>query len=245
MKIGFIGFGEVSYQLSKILEMEELITSDRNRSEKTAERIRKSNVETLKDFEEVAEKSDILISANSPKTAFEVAEKYGKKTRAIYLDLNNINPDTAIEISKLTPHFIDSAIIGNIRNDPVLYLSGDKCDDLKFLSNYMDVRIVSDEIGDASRLKMLRSIYTKTVAAALIEATEIAEDLNLKDELLATLSINECKNFMKRSNSRIINTKSNSRRKKEELEEILEYFKNHDLTMSEATLRKLTGLCQI
>ena len=245
MKIGFIGFGEVSCQLSRLLENEELITSDRNRSEKTVERIIDSNVEILKDFKEVARNSDILISANSPKTAIEVAKKYGNKTDGIYLDLNNINPDTAIKISKLTPNFIDSAIVGNVKDNPVLYISGNNCNCLEFLEEYINVKVISDKIGDASRLKMLRSIYTKALAATLIETTEIAEDLNLKEELLSTLAINECDNFIKKANSRINNTKSSSKRKQEELEEILEYFNEHDLTMSKATLKKLTDLCQI
>lgn len=245
MKIGFIGFGKVSCQLSRLFADHEIITSDKGRSEKTIKNIKKSNVEVLKDFHEVAKKSDILISANSPKTAIKVAEKYATEAEGIYMDLNNINPKTAIEISRIAPNFVDSAIIGNVSNNPVLYLSGINCNSLEFLNEYLEVKIISNRIGDASMLKMLRSIYTKTLAATLIETTEIAEDLNLKEDLLKTLAINECDSFVEKANSRINNTKSNSKRKKEELEEIVEYFKDYDLTMSKATLKKLTDLYQI
>ncbi len=240
MKIGFIGFGEVSYKLSQLFKNEEIITSSKNRSKNTIKRINKSNAEILKDFNEVAKNSDILISANSPQKAIKIAEKYGNINKGIYLDLNNINPHTAIKINNLTPKFIDSAIIGNINHKPVLYLSGKYYNKLKILNKYINTQLISNKIGDASQLKMLRSIYTKTLAAALIETTDIADSLNLKNELLQTLAINEDKNFIKKSNSRIKNTKKNSKRKKEELEEIIKYFKDYDLSMSKATLNKIS-----
>ncbi len=241
MRIGFIGFGEVSYKLSQLFTNEDLITSCKNRSQNTIERIKQSNVEVLDDFNEVAQKSDILISANSPKTAIKIAEKYGDKTNGIYLDLNNINPTTALKISNLTSNFVDSSIIGNINHNPILYLSGN-CEQLEFLNNYLEVKIISDKIGDASRLKLLRSIYTKTLATTLIEATEIAENFNLKNQLLSSLAVSEGNDFIKKADSRITNTKNNSKRKKEELEEIIEYFEDCDLTMSKATLNKLSKL---
>lgn len=240
MKIGFIGFGEVSYHLSRLLSNEEILTSSKNRSKRTIRRINKSNVEVLDDFYEVAEKSDILISANSPQKALPIACKYANIGHNIYLDLNNINPHTALKISCIAGRFVDSSIIGNIKHEPVLYLSGKYCDDLKFLDEYIPIRIISYKLGDASLLKMLRSIYTKTLAAALIETTEIANSLNLKKELLKTLNFTEDENFINKSYSRINNTKKNSQRKKEELEEILKYFKDYDLTMSRATLDKIS-----
>ncbi|MCF0226894.1 MAG: NAD(P)-dependent oxidoreductase, partial [Methanobrevibacter sp.] len=84
--------------------------------------------------------------------------------------------------------------------------------------------------------------YTKATSAILIETFDIANSLNLEDELLDTIALTEGDNFKSSAKSRIENTKNNSQRKKEELLEIIEYFENHDLEMSKATLKKLSNL---
>ena len=78
MIIGLVGFGEVSYNLTRIIKSKEHIfaTSTENRSQKTVELIKDSGIEIFETFKELASASDILISANSPKSALEVAEKY-------------------------------------------------------------------------------------------------------------------------------------------------------------------------
>ena len=75
MKFGFIGFGEVSYTLSKILLSYgfDVLTSTEGRSKKTKELVKSLNLTVLDSFEEVAHQSDILISANSPQSALAVA----------------------------------------------------------------------------------------------------------------------------------------------------------------------------
>ena len=75
MKFGFIGFGEVSYTLSKILLSYgfDVLTSTEGRSKKTRELVKSLNLTVLDSFEEVARQSDILISANSPQSALAIA----------------------------------------------------------------------------------------------------------------------------------------------------------------------------
>ncbi len=241
MKIGFIGFGKVNQKLAKLLKNEILLTSNENRSQNTIKNIKKSKIEVLPTFKDVAIQSDILFSATSPKTALTTAQKYGKYCKGVYIDLNNISPDTANKISLLT-NFADAAIIGNINKDFTLFLAGENSISLEFLNKYFPVKIISNNIGDASKLKLLRSIYTKSLAASLIETTAIAMDLGIYDELLDTIELTEGKKFKKSAISRIKNTKINSKRKEEEMLEILEYFKDYDLEMSEATLKKLSNL---
>ena len=179
MIIGFIGFGKVSRNLSRLIKSDDIsfATSFEGRSPKDVS----ENIEVLDTFKEVAEKSDILISANSPKSALDVAKEYGKYTKGIYLDLNNISPDTTFEIANYASRFVDGAIIGKIDSDkPVLYISGKYADDLLFLDEFIKTRKISNKIGDAAILKMLRSTYTKTLSAVLIESSEIAKDNGLE-----------------------------------------------------------------
>lgn len=242
MIIGFIGFGKVSQNLKRLIMSEdiEFVTSLEGRSSKTIEMIKKEDIEVVDTFKEVAQTSDILISANSPKSALDVAQKYGRYANGIYLDLNNISPDTTLEISKHVSALVDGAIIGKIDSThPVLYLSGEKSEDLLFLNDYIDTRKISDNIGDAAILKLLRSAYTKSLSALLIESSELAKEYNLEDEFFDVLTLTEGREFKEKSLSRISNTLNNSKRKSEELEEIINYFDKSDLVMVRAALEKL------
>lgn len=240
MIIGFIGFGRVSENLTKLFKNEKIISSDYGRSKQSINRMKNANVEVFDDFNQVAIESDLLISANSPSQALGVAEEYGSKTNGIFLDLNNISPETSEEINKTVDNFVDGAIIGKIESSPMIYLSGEKANQLVFLNSYLPVKIISDKIGDASRLKLLRSIYTKTVSTTLVETMEIAKEFNLEKEVLETIAYSEGDEFINSALSRIKNTKNSSSRKKEELEEIISYFKDvNDLTMARATYKKL------
>jgi len=242
MIIGLIGFGKVSQNLVELIQSDEItfITSTENRSSETIKNIEKSNAKILDDFKEVAIKSDILISANSPKNALGVAEKYGGYARGIYLDLNNVSPNTTNEISKHVENLVDGAIIGKIDSDkPVIYISGEKSDELLFLNEFIETVKLSDKAGDASILKMLRSTYTKTVSALLMESFDLAKKQGLEEEFLDTLKITEGEDFREKSLSRITNTLNARKRKSEELEEILNYFNDDDLIMVKAALERL------
>lgn len=211
------------------------------RSAETQNCIKNENIEVLDTFKEVAIKSDILISATSPKSAPDVALKYGRYAQGIYLDLNNISPDTTDEIGKTVKNLVDGAIIGKIDSDnPVMYISGKKADELLFLNEFITVKKISDNVGDVSILKMLRSTYTKSLSALLIESFEISKTYGLEDEFFDILALTEGDEFRQKSLSRISNTLNSSKRKSEELEEIIEFFNKNDLVMVKAALEKLS-----
>ena len=245
MKFGFIGFGEVSYTLSKILLSYgfEVLTSTEGRSKKTKDLVKSLNLNVLDSFEEVALQSDILISANSPQSALAIALKYGSLTDGIFLDFNNISPNTAKQIENYLSdeHFIDSAIMGRVSSDELhLYFSGRKAEE--FVANMRDfiknnesssdvkvnIKVVSDEIGDVSKLKILRSSYTKGVSALLVETFETAEKLGLSKDLWEILSLTENRDFETSAKSRISSSKRKSKRKYEELVEVLEFLDDVD-----------------
>ena len=242
MNIAFIGFGKVAFNLVSIIQSEDITfsTSRQNRSKSTINLINKSNVQVFDTFRQAIENADIVISVNTPSKSIEVAKSYCKYCNGIFLDLNNISPKTTLEINDLVDNFVDGAIIGKIDSEnPTIYLSGSKAEELLFLNDYLDIKIISDNAGDASKLKMLRSTYTKSLSALLIESYQLAQSLNLEDEFFDTLSLTEGDDFKEKSLSRINNTLKSSKRKSEELEEILDYFGNEDLEMVAAALKKL------
>lgn len=232
MKVGFIGFGEVSYRLSKILFDKgfDVLTSVEGRSIKTKELVGSIDyIKCLSNFEEVAKKSDVLISANSPNSALAIALKYGSLTDGIFLDFNNISPDTSKSIANFLSddHFVDSAIMGKVQSEEInIFLSGKLANKI---ANYFDsssdikLTVVSENIGDVSCLKVLRSMYTKGVSALLIETFETAKKLGLDENLWEILELTENNSFIDSSKSRINNSYKSSKRKYEELEEVLNF----------------------
>ena len=242
MIIGLIGFGKVSKNLLMLIRSDDIqfITSVENRSDETCKSIEQENIQVFDTFKEVAVKSDILISATSPKSALAVAKEYGKYVNGIYLDLNNISPDTISQMNQYVSNLIDGAIIGKIDSEnPILYLSGKRANELLFLNDFLKTRKISDNVGDAAILKMLRSSYTKSLSALLIESYEISRNCGLDDEFFETLALTEGDDFKEKSLSRIENTLKNSKRKSEELEEIIDYFDGNELIMVKAALKKL------
>lgn len=242
MNIAFIGFGKVAFNLVKLINSPdiEFTTSDEKRSKDTVELINEANIRVCPTFIKSIENADIVVSANTPSKAVEVAREYGKYCNGIYLDLNNVSPKTALEINDLVPNFVDGAIIGKIDSEnPVLYLSGSNAEKLLFLNDFLDVRVISDNVGDASNLKLLRSSYTKALSVLLVESYRLAESMNLENEFFDVLSLTEGDDFKEKSLSRINNTLKSLKRKGEELGEILDYYDNPDLQMLETALKKL------
>ena len=245
MIIGFIGFGKVSQNLVKLISSDDIgfVTSMENRSKSTIDAIDESDIGVLPTFEDVAKSSDIIISANSPKTALDIAKEYGRYAKGIYLDLNNVSRETTLEIKEYVENLVDGAIIGKIDSDnPTMFLSGESADKLLFLNDFLNVKIISEDVGDAAILKSLRSAYTKTLTALLIESYQIARNHNLENEFFDVVSITEGDDFKDKSLSRINNTLNSSKRKSEELEEIISSFDDEDLTMVKAALEKFSRL---
>ena len=256
MIVGFIGFGQVSATLSDILTSRgvQTVTVVKGRSQKTNKLAVKSDVRIIDSYEALLRGSDIVISANSPANALNVADKYADLIGdGIYVDLNNVSPNTTrymdnffnksklpvpedegsrLNIFKkkkeqdLRNNFVDGAIIGKISNNPpLILLSGVRADELAILNNYgLNVMVLSKNPGDVSTLKMLRSLYTKGVSAVLMEAFEAAKEMDMEDQLYEILSITEGEDFEEKSKSRINNTYANSKRKVEEMDEALEFL---------------------
>ena len=239
MIIGFIGFGKVAQNLVKLIDSKDIIfiTSAEGRSSKTIENIENANLDVLDDMEQVVLKSDIVISANSPENALDVAKEYGEYAGGIFLDLNNVSPATIFEINNHVSKLVDGAIIGKVDSDnPNFYtIDGVLYDGYECSNNTGGF---GDNVGDASMLKLLRSTYTKTLSALLIESSNLAEKYGLEEEFFEILSLTEGDDFNEKSKSRIKNTLNSKKRKSEELKQIIDYFDDGNLIMVKAAFEK-------
>ncbi len=235
MKVGFLGFGEVASALSGWLKDAgvEVYTSLEGRSDKTRARAKNYGVKVCKDNKSLAEISDILISAVTPAEAVNIAKDVGKYTRGIYVDVNNISPQTAKEALDCMENgkTADAAIIGGIKKEGIkvlILVSGSHAEQFSRLNQYgLNIKVIAPEIGKAKALKMLRSSYTKGVSALLLETLYLANEMGLDNEFLRCLEATECPGFRESALSRIKNSTYHAQRKSQEMEEVLKFIEDY------------------
>jgi 3-hydroxyisobutyrate dehydrogenase-like beta-hydroxyacid dehydrogenase len=245
MKVGFIGFGEVASTLSVGL-MEngaEVYTCIDGRSTRTRNNILQTGVETYPTYKELAENSDILISSVVPSKAIEVAERVGKYSKGIYVDINNVSPKTVVDtLDKIeNGKTVDAAIIGSVFKNGVnvnVIASGSFANEFADLKNYgMNITVVGSVNGQASGIKLLRSSYTKGVSALLFESIYHGYKMGIDKEVLKYISETECPDFIESAKSRIISAAFHANRRSEEMDEIVEMLSGkQDPVMAKGTL---------
>ncbi|WP_142850296.1 NAD(P)-dependent oxidoreductase [Telmatospirillum sp. J64-1] len=155
----------------------EVRTSLTNRSERSAERARAAGMTIVNDADVL--NVDFLLSVVPPKEALALAETLAPQLkqsdrRPIYVDLNAVNPDTAVQIAGVvedsgTP-FVDGSIIGLPPKEgsagPSLYVSGEEARKLEALSEFgLQMRVLDAPVGAASALKMSYGGITKGLIA--------------------------------------------------------------------------------
>jgi 3-hydroxyisobutyrate dehydrogenase-like beta-hydroxyacid dehydrogenase len=244
MKVGFLGFGEVSRVLSRKLMAEgvEVYTCIKERSLKTQQSALDLGVNLCESLEKVAEISDITISAVVPGDAVEVAKKVGSSVKGVYVDINSVSPVTVKEALSFVENgkTVDASIMGSIKKgaDVKIVTSGSFAESFAELSQYgISINIVGPDLGQASALKMLRSVYTKGVSALLFESLYTAYKMGIGDVLLNYLSETECPGFKESAISRIMSSELNAKRRAQEMLEVVKVVSEYtDPVMSRATL---------
>ena len=129
---------------------------------------------------------DVVLSVNSAKVALDVAAGVvpGLQAGVVYADANTASPELKRELATLADEagvgFADVALLGPIPTSglraPVL-VSGPSARAFADLFGPlgMPVDVVSDEAGDAAALKLVRSVFMKGLAAAVVESMQAAE----------------------------------------------------------------------
>ena len=130
--------------------------------------------------------SDVVLSVNSARAAFDAAKACLPALGAdgIYADLNTGSPELKRRLATLVggagARFADVALLGPIPTRglqaPVL-ASGDGARAFAQLFEPlgMPVEVISKEAGDAAGLKLVRSVFMKGLAAAVVESMQAAE----------------------------------------------------------------------
>ncbi|MCK9152141.1 NAD(P)-dependent oxidoreductase [Methanobacterium alcaliphilum] len=232
MKVGFVGFGEVASELSRGLidEGVNVLTCVDGRSSKTQKLAKQSGAKLCLRNRDVAEEADILISSVTPEMAISVAYELGKLSKGIYVDINNVSPETVKKSLSLVENHkvVDAAIIGSVHkkgHKVQIIASGNSAEDFSKLNDFgFNIKIVGSEIGQASAIKMLRSSYTKGVSMILWETVFAAYKLGLDKEVLNIIAETEGPNFEESAKSRLISSAFHSKRRSEEIIEVKDFL---------------------
>lgn len=163
------------------------------RSAATHARAESQDLEDVGTLMEMARRCDVIICVCPPASAETVADDViAANFTGLYIDANAISPQKATRIAtKLAAAnipFVDGSIIGPPAWEPNrtwLALSGtdaQRAADL-FAAGPLETDVISDQIGDASALKMCFAAQTKGATALLALVMAAAEQHGVRDAL--------------------------------------------------------------
>ncbi len=201
-KIAFIGFGEAAQSIAGGL-------SGRNAARLAAYDLRfkdpaasaglrglavERGVEPLDDIAGIAS-ADVILSlvVGAATTAVAASAAPYLAENAIFIDLNSVGPETktlaAQEIAMGKGSFVEGAVMARVppyaEKVPIL-VAGSRAREAAERLNVlgMNLEAVGDTPGQASSLKMIRSVMIKGVEALLIEALSSAERAGVTERIL-------------------------------------------------------------
>ncbi len=142
---------------------------------------------------------DLVISVVTGEDAVAAARMAGPVLSAgtLYADFNSITGDQTREVAAQLRDagidFVDVAVMGSFHaagHRTPLLLSGPRAEDMRHFAEATGTpaRVLSDGIGDASAVKILRSVLMKGIEALSVECLVAARRQGLVDEVLDNIS---------------------------------------------------------
>jgi 3-hydroxyisobutyrate dehydrogenase-like beta-hydroxyacid dehydrogenase len=265
--IGFIGFGEVAYHLSKGLREEgvqEILGYDRAVAEpRYGELIRKraqdAGAELIPTLGELVARSELVISAVHGDVALEVAEEAARfiDPGRMFADLNNAAPSAkkrgAEMINAKGARFVDIGLFetpARVKHKALMVVSGDGAEEFKaVMSRYgMNIEVVPGEAGRATTIKTLANIYIKGVQALCLELALGAHKAGINPDLLGPLVVRPVATLPREKEMAfwIVRGGLYASRKASELQGVVETLEGWgiDPIMVEATIKRLEWIAQ-
>jgi 3-hydroxyisobutyrate dehydrogenase-like beta-hydroxyacid dehydrogenase len=239
-KIGILHPGEmgISVAASAIKSGHKLYWASEIRSNGTRQRAEEYKLTDVGSLSQLCQTCEVIFSVCPPHASEDVAKsvvEHGFKGH--YLDANAISPQRAIRIGQMMEsngiHFIDGGIIGGPAWKPKetwLYLSGKDSQVIAdcFPNGPLETKIISNDIGKASALKMCYASYTKGTTALLTAVLATAESLGVRDELYQQWDMDD-KSFSEQANRRATRVTAKAWRFEGEMYEIASTFQEAGL----------------
>lgn len=153
--------------------------------------------------DEVLGAAPLVLSLVTADAALPAAQVYAANLApgALFCDGNSVAPETkraaAVAVEAAGGRYVDMAILAPVnpaRQAVPLLLAGKAAPEaeaaLRALG-FTNVRVVGDEVGRASAIKMIRSVMVKGIEALTDEMMTAAEAAGVTDEVLASLDASE------------------------------------------------------
>ena len=235
-RIGILHPGEmgVSIAASAIHNGHQVYWMSEGRSDKTQARAEKHGLVEIHSMLSFCQTCEIIISVCPPDAAEEVAASVVEAGfQGIYLDANAISPQRATRIAEMLKtgiRYVDGSIIGGPVWKPSetwLYLSGEQANKVAscFSRGPLETRILGNDIGKASALKMCYAAYTKGTTALLSAVLGVSEVLGVREELYQQWDLDQ-HGFSAEVNERVRRVTAKAWRFEGEMSEIASTF--HD-----------------
>ena len=253
LNLGFYGLGQAAGTLTLELRKKwpdmEIVAYDKYVNETVLGRVDKAKVEFVPTVKEFSEKVKVVYSLVTPSAALTAAREIGSTLRpgCVYVDFNSVSPKVKkrieAELEKLEISVVDAAVMGSVVTNglkvPIL-LAGKDAISLSERMNSLGfkTRIVSERVGEAAAIKMVRSVFTKGLEALFIEMLLAAGRYGVQKQVVDSIAQSlENRPIKKVMNTFVVSQALHSARKKTEMENVMETLKDVNLKpiMSEAT----------
>ena len=233
MKLGYIGYGEAAYAMScgvAELKLPDLVQAACSRTFSYKGKPEDAGVIRCSSYEEMAALCDTIFCMTPNTAAVPTARAMAPylKPGQLYADLSSAAPKLMVEaaeiIEKSGATFADAAMLDGLpkfRNKVNIVVSGSGADEFlrrtaAFLPN---VEKVGEKPGEASAIKMLRSLYTKAHLAIAFDMIEGAAAYGVEDYVMQSLAETmDGKDFITGMNGRISGGIIHAARRADELE---------------------------
>lgn len=261
MRLAFIGFGGAGYGLAKGLRqggLQEVYFYDKNSSdppygEVVKKRADETGAVSCRSMEELLLTSEVVISCVTGAAAISAAESAAPflTSKHLYVDVNTTSPAVKEEVAKIVERtgavFADGAMMGAIpafsHRVPIL-ASGNGAARFKESMEPFGMRItcIGEKPGQASAIKMLRSIFMKGLVALLLETLNATHRYHVDQMVLESIAETMGSNsFLETVRLQLTKGVANAERMAHEMEEVVQTLEGLDVpaTMTQATKEKL------
>lgn len=208
VKIGFIGLGEAGYFMAQglaeegaagIKAFDVALTMGGAYRQTVIDRAKDAKVLLVDSIEEIMTQCTVVFCAVQAQYAVDVAEKAlpFMRSEILFADVTTARPSQkeaiAAKFAEKGFSYIDAAMLGSLpvnRHKVPMICSGKGAQELiDALKGYnMDMEFMRGSAGMASRLKLVRSSYTKGTEALATETLLLAHKLGLEKDVIESLN---------------------------------------------------------
>ena len=261
----FIGFGEAAQYLSTGLQGEGAVVSAAYdilfdapdgggvKGEAVLAALTERGIHAAATPGEVAAGADMVISAVTAKQVSAAGDATGPymKSGQIFLDINSASPGAKREASRSVvaagADYVEAAVMSNVPPYGLrvpMFLAGTAAEKAAALMTPlgMNVEVVGTEIGQASSIKMIRSVIVKGLEALLVESLTAAHRAGVEDKVIESLGESfPGLDWRGKAGYHLGRVALHAARRADEMEEVAETLRDIGVppTMAEATAKQL------